>query len=306
MSEANEPYEHSDLLAYNQYPRYPSSEAQCRAQNYQVADTYGAKGRWSQLQHQPGPSSFNSYQHGEENRSFAGLEALSRGPYSPGSTSCLTLGSSTPSTGQFPRLVTQPSTSFLDSTIPTRDQTSQACSLQTPSPTMSNDLTARSLTVDQKNQRPRRSASAPEGRNKPRRKTHNAIEKRYRTRLNDKISELRCRIPSLRDAGTSGLPTSTGSVGDSSCQKINKANILEKATEYIQYLETCNRNLQARLDQALMASRSTAGQGGNIPHEHIESHGSNHSLPILLRSQLTEPFAYTVHDLLPDDTATFR
>lgn len=34
-----------------------------------------------------------------------------------------------------------------------------------------------------------------EPKKKPRRKTHNAIEKRYRTRLNDKITELRDSIP---------------------------------------------------------------------------------------------------------------
>jgi len=85
----------------------------------------------------------------------------------------------------------------------------------------------------------------------PHKKTaHNMIEKRYRTNLNDKITQLREAIPSLR----SGAPR-FGNYEDEDgydddftslvpVPKLNKATILSKATEYIMQLEARNRNLE--------------------------------------------------------------
>lgn len=91
--------------------------------------------------------------------------------------------------------------------------------------------------------------TSKERRKKPRRKAHNAIEKRYRVKLNEKIAELRDSIPSLRTGP--GLTTDGGydhdSPADVSAPKINKAHILEKATEYVKELEASNRHLQEEL-----------------------------------------------------------
>ena len=102
--------------------------------------------------------------------------------------------------------------------------------------------------------------SASDKRKKPRRKAHNAIEKRYRIRLNEKIAELRDSIPSLRqnpNSPFSGSPKADqgGSCDVASVHKVNKANVLEKATEYIKSLEHCNRRLQVELHRVISLSR---------------------------------------------------
>lgn len=93
-------------------------------------------------------------------------------------------------------------------------------------------------------------------RKKPRRKAHNAIERRYRIRLNEKIAELRDSIPSLR--ANPGSPSDGNPKGDltGSVQRVNKANVLEKATEYIKNLEMCNRRLHAELNRIISLSRN--------------------------------------------------
>ncbi len=88
---------------------------------------------------------------------------------------------------------------------------------------------------------------------------HNAIEKRYRTNLNDKIYALQQRIPSLRKGGLT--QTSNGDV-DQYCDgnkhnhrleaaarghKYSKAVILTQAVEYITHLEESIRRLNARV-----------------------------------------------------------
>ncbi|KAI4159671.1 MAG: hypothetical protein LQ342_006364 [Letrouitia transgressa] len=108
---------------------------------------------------------------------------------------------------------------------------------------------------------------------KPRRKAHNAIERRYRTKLNARIAELRNSVPSLRFCSASEMhanslddPDDQG--GDAaSGLRTNKALILEKATEYIKELEGRNQELQAELlakDRALAAAREQACSPGRI------------------------------------------
>ena len=82
--------------------------------------------------------------------------------------------------------------------------------------------------------------------------SHNVIEKRYRSNLNDKIGLLRDSIPALRSVGqrASAKDGSSDSEegpampdGSLSRLKPNKATVLAKATEYIRQLEKQNERL---------------------------------------------------------------
>ncbi|KFY32343.1 hypothetical protein V493_00291 [Pseudogymnoascus sp. VKM F-4281 (FW-2241)] len=80
---------------------------------------------------------------------------------------------------------------------------------------------------------------------------HNMIEKRYRTNLNDKIAALRQSVPSLRATektlGGKGSRKMAEMIEDLDGlippNKLNKATILSKATEYIGHLERRNQGL---------------------------------------------------------------
>lgn len=75
------------------------------------------------------------------------------------------------------------------------------------------------------------------------RRGHNAIEKRYRTNLNDKILLLQQSIPSLRSTPDSALDSDDEEV---SCdpRRLSKAVILTKAIGYITNLESINSRLR--------------------------------------------------------------
>ncbi|KAK0633783.1 helix-loop-helix DNA-binding domain-containing protein [Immersiella caudata] len=90
----------------------------------------------------------------------------------------------------------------------------------------------------------------PEHAAHPKKTAHNMIEKRYRTNLNGKITELRDAIPSLRATRRQAIGSEgEGFVDDdvnnlAPAPKLNKATILSKATDYINQLESKNRNLE--------------------------------------------------------------
>ncbi|KAF7713751.1 Basic-region helix-loop-helix (bHLH) transcription factor [Penicillium ucsense] len=98
-------------------------------------------------------------------------------------------------------------------------------------------------------------------------RAHNVIEKRYRANLNEKIAELRDSVPSLR-----ALKNATGDSnddedepdGNTPANKLNKASILSKATEYIKHLELRNKRLEdenTALKIRLRESDKAADQG---------------------------------------------
>lgn len=87
--------------------------------------------------------------------------------------------------------------------------------------------------------------SPPESKAQPTKKrSHNVIEKRYRANLNEKIAELRDSVPSLRALSKSSNGGSPSVEDDITLgNKLNKASILSKATEYIRHLELRNQRL---------------------------------------------------------------
>lgn len=143
---------------------------------------------------------------------------------------------------------------------------------------------------------------------KPRRTAHNAIEKRYRIRLNDKIAELRDSIPSLRaHPGPNHDGAQDDEFVDPLCEgvpvnKVNKANVLEKATEYVKHLESCNRRLEAELHRILSLSRMNdlGRQAHSLPSNYAmmdHRHSSRMSGP-LPRNLASERCTYPIRDHL--------
>lgn len=93
------------------------------------------------------------------------------------------------------------------------------------------------------------------------RNAHNVVEKRYRTNLNDKIAALRDAVPSLRIEKETAVGEDGSGDGDEdgankSAQKMNKATVLTKATEYIKQLE--KRNISLTEQNASMRTRIAA------------------------------------------------
>ena len=107
----------------------------------------------------------------------------------------------------------------------------------------------------------------PTGTCQSRKKGHNAIEKRYRTNLNEKINCLRQGVPSIRRLSPSE-PSPSDEVEDpdgdamdpkSGQQKYGKAAILTRALEYIQHLETTAERLGGEV-AVLQSKVETLGQ----------------------------------------------
>jgi Helix-loop-helix DNA-binding domain len=88
-----------------------------------------------------------------------------------------------------------------------------------------------------------------------RKRGHNAIEKRYRTNLNDKINCLRLGIPALSRRSSSDTKSDEDAEDSdedmdtkTAQQKYGKAAILTRALEYIQHLETTTQRLGHEVD----------------------------------------------------------
>ena len=192
-----------------------------------------------------------------------------------------------------------------------RDPSLQSYSAQSLSPALSNDqnlLASPKQEHEDSDSSNKRSPST--SRKKPRRKTHNAIEKRYRVKLNEKIAELRDSIPSLRQQAATtpgGSPIGESSAGDPAAgQKINKANILEKATEYVKHLESCNRRLQSELHRARTEAGSRCQHPSHVMPQPAYTGPEGRQGPIYSydtgppRQGQVDGF-YSVEDLFADD-----
>jgi hypothetical protein len=104
-----------------------------------------------------------------------------------------------------------------------------------------------------------------------RQRGHNAIEKRYRSNLNDRIDCLRLGIPSL--SRTSSSESKSGDEGEDSDengkdaqQKYGKAAILTRALDYIKHLESTTERLSDEVDflKARMGGVDTGAKGAGF------------------------------------------
>ncbi|QUC22000.1 uncharacterized protein UV8b_06241 [Ustilaginoidea virens] len=114
--------------------------------------------------------------------------------------------------------------------------------------------------------------AGPSGQPKPRpadRIAHNDVERKYRTNLKDKISELRAAVPALQASSRDGEPEGGSAGGQRSGVKISKGTVLTTATEYIHHLEARNRAIAqehqqlARRLQALETLLKGVGRPGD-------------------------------------------
>ena len=102
---------------------------------------------------------------------------------------------------------------------------------------------------------------------------HNIIEKRYRANLNEKISELRDSVPSLRNIkkakakdGSADESEDENLEGPTASNKLNKASILTRAVEYIRHLEFRTKRLEDEnrsLKERLETLDKVIAQGGH-------------------------------------------
>ncbi|GMM34833.1 hypothetical protein DASC09_021580 [Saccharomycopsis crataegensis] len=105
--------------------------------------------------------------------------------------------------------------------------------------------------------------------------SHNMIEKKYRTNINDKIKLLRDCVPSLKVLTVDSGDESVELDGLQPAKKLNKATILLKATEYIKHLEMKNYQLMEEnktLNCALSNSDSRKSSTISISNDDIMSH----------------------------------
>ncbi|KAI9857204.1 MAG: hypothetical protein M1813_008566 [Trichoglossum hirsutum] len=88
-------------------------------------------------------------------------------------------------------------------------------------------------------------SSRGQGKSAEKKKTHSAVEKRYRRNLNAKMAALKDCVPSLRavSQGNLGSDGESGDPEDLMAPKLNKSTVLSKAVEYIQQLERRNSRL---------------------------------------------------------------
>ena len=110
-------------------------------------------------------------------------------------------------------------------------------------------------------------AAADRPKDKPKssdRAAHNDIERKYRTNLKDRISELRDAIPSLRPNPEDPDDMTSARAAP----KVSKGTVLSKATEYIHQLERRNRAMALKNDELsrrLQAFEQLIGSGAVGP-----------------------------------------
>ncbi|EHK24959.1 uncharacterized protein TRIVIDRAFT_178515 [Trichoderma virens Gv29-8] len=77
------------------------------------------------------------------------------------------------------------------------------------------------------------------------RMAHNDVERKYRTNLKDKITELRNAVPALQQVAEGDQDNGQGNA------KVSKGTVLTKATEYIHQLEQRNKDIMTEHKQLM-------------------------------------------------------
>ncbi|KAL7932690.1 hypothetical protein V8C35DRAFT_70471 [Trichoderma chlorosporum] len=77
------------------------------------------------------------------------------------------------------------------------------------------------------------------------RMAHNDVERKYRTNLKDKITELRNAVPALQQVAEGDQDNGQGNA------KVSKGTVLTKATEYIHHLEQHNKDIMTEHKQLM-------------------------------------------------------
>ena len=108
-------------------------------------------------------------------------------------------------------------------------------------------------------------------------RSHNIVERRYRTNINQRIAALRDSIPSLRAAKET--EPDPGPFREPIIHKLNKATVLSTAVDYIQNLEKDKRRLEDEISQ-LRARLRVAQEPAKIVEEpdnnvNVESNASS-------------------------------
>ncbi|KAI8065735.1 helix-loop-helix DNA-binding domain-containing protein [Gongronella butleri] len=125
---------------------------------------------------------------------------------------------------------------------------------------------------------------------------HNAVERKYRNNINDRIAELRDAVPALRHAKIKKDQNAHLAVNDDDSHeedsdepifmdgvavatKLNKGTILQKATEYIHHLRDTQNDLQNDIDTLLqMILTQTPNGAATIAQyrDHVSRRDSEH------------------------------
>ncbi|CAI4051284.1 Hms1p SKDI_15G1870 [Saccharomyces kudriavzevii IFO 1802] len=111
--------------------------------------------------------------------------------------------------------------------------------------------------------------------------SHNIIEKKYRSNINDKIEQLRRTVPTLRVAykKCNDLPITSrdllGLDGLEPATKLNKASILTKSIEYICHLERKCLQLSLATQHLSNDTRESFVQLTQSPHSLIDNNSAN-------------------------------
>lgn len=121
--------------------------------------------------------------------------------------------------------------------------------------------------------------------------SHNKIEKKYRTNINTKFFELKNSVPTLRVLDNDQEIDFDELEGLTPASRLNKANILSKATEYIKHLEIKNKSLISEI-RLLRANP-------NYNYNPLNTIQENH-LPIEVINHLPNQPQYS-HVILPNN-----